>query len=402
MATRRGANGVILLLALAVTLVTTARAGTQESAESLRTEASRLAYDLDREQALVLMRRAVQIAPDDPVTHRHLASIVWLQILFMRGALTVDTYLGSFRPRVDLKKPPPDIDAEFRRHVARAVELSERQVTQSPRDPQAHYNLGAAVGLQASYIASVEGRLLAGFSAARRAFDEHEKVLRLDPSRKDAQLVVGTYRYVVSTLSLPVRLMAYVAGFGGGRERGIRMIEEAASPGVENRMDAMFALVLIYNRERRYDDAMRVLEELRRLHPRNRLVVLEAGSTALRANRPQEAERLLTEGMAMLAGDPRPRIPGEEALWHYKRGAARLALGKTEIGLDDLRTATAAGAQSWVQGRARVEIARAALTRGDRETARNEARQAQALCEQGNDPVCVDDAKKLVRNAHGR
>ena len=64
---------MILLLALAVTLVTTARAGTQESAESLRTEASRLAYDLDREQALVLMRRAVQIAPDDPVTHRHLA-----------------------------------------------------------------------------------------------------------------------------------------------------------------------------------------------------------------------------------------------------------------------------------------------------------------------------------------
>jgi tetratricopeptide (TPR) repeat protein len=402
MATRRGANGVILLLALAVTLVTTARAGTQESAESLRTEASRLAYDLDREQALVLMRRAVQIAPDDPVTHRHLASIVWLQILFMRGALTVDTYLGSFRPKVDLKKPPPAIDAEFRRHVARAVELSERQVAQSPRDPQAHYNLGAAVGLQASYIASVEGRLLAGFSAARRAFDEHEKVLRLDPSRKDAQLVVGTYRYVVSTLSLPVRLMAYVAGFGGGRERGIRMIEEAASPGVENRMDAMFALVLIYNRERRYDDAMRVLEELRRLHPRNRLVVLEAGSTALRANRPQEAERLLTEGMAMLAGDPRPRIPGEEALWHYKRGAARLALGKTETGLSDLRTATAAGAQSWVEGRARVEIARAALARGDRDTARNEARQAQALCEQGNDPVCVDDAKKVVRNAHGR
>ena len=393
---------MILLLALAVTLVTTARAGTQESAESLRTEASRLAYDLDREQALVLMRRAVQIAPDDPVTHRHLASIVWLQILFMRGALTVDTYLGSFRPRVDLKKPPPDVDAEFRRHVARAVELSEKQVAQSPRDPQAHYNLGAAVGLQASYIASVEGRLLAGFSAARRAFDEHEKVLRLDPSRKDAQLVVGTYRYVVSTLSLPARLVAYVAGFGGGRERGIRMIEEAASPGVENRMDAMFALVLIYNRERRYDDAMRVLEELRRLHPRNRLVVLEAGSTALRANRPQEAERLLTEGMAMLAGDPRPRIPGEEALWHYKRGAARVALGKTETGLDDLRTATAAGAQSWVQGRARVEIARAALARGDRETARNEARRAQALCEQGNDPVCVDDAKKLVRNAHGR
>ena len=64
--------------------------------------------------------------------------------------------------------------------------------------------------------------MLAGFRAARRAYDEHERVLDLDPSRKDAGLIVGTYRYLVSTLSLPMRMMAYVAGFGGGRERGHR------------------------------------------------------------------------------------------------------------------------------------------------------------------------------------
>ena len=98
---------------------------------------------------------------------------------------------------------------------------------------QAHYDLGAAAGLNASYIASIEGRLLAGFRPASRAYDEHEKVLRLDPSRKDAGLTVGTYRYIVSTLSLPLRLMAYVAGFGGGRERGIQMLKETAAAGGE-------------------------------------------------------------------------------------------------------------------------------------------------------------------------
>ena len=49
-------------------------------------------------------------------------------------------------------------------------------------------------------------------------------------------------------------MMAYVAGFGGGRERGIQMLEETAAAGGENRTDAMFALVLVYNRERQYDD----------------------------------------------------------------------------------------------------------------------------------------------------
>jgi tetratricopeptide (TPR) repeat protein len=205
----------------------------------------------------------------------------------------------------------------------------------------------------------------------------------------------------VSTLALPMRMMAYVAGFGGGRERGIQMIEEAAAQGRVNREDAMFALVLVYNRERRYDGALKALAELRRLYPRNRLILLEAGSTALRAGRPGEAEKYLSEGLDMLAREDGPRIPGEDALWRYKRGAARVAAGKTEAALADLKVAATPEAQSWVHGRARVELGRVALQRGDRGTARGEATQARSLCEQGNDPVCVDDANKLLRSSDG-
>jgi hypothetical protein len=94
-----------------------------------------------------------------------------------------------------------------------------------------------------------------------------------------------------------MRVMAYVAGFGGGRERGIQMLEDAAAHGADARVDAMFALVLVYNRERRYDDALRVLGGLRRMYPRNRLVVLEMASTSLRAGRATDADGLLTEGL---------------------------------------------------------------------------------------------------------
>ena len=68
--------------------------------------------------------------------------------------------------------------------------------------------------------------------------------MALDPRRKEPGLVVGTYRYIVSTLSLPMRLMAYVAGFGGGKDRGLQLIEQAAGSNAENRTDAQFALVL--------------------------------------------------------------------------------------------------------------------------------------------------------------
>lgn len=385
----------MLLALLLPAVAATARA---QSPRELRDRAADFTYNLDHDEAMRLLRQAVAAEPHEPANHRALASTIWLNILFKRGAVTVDHYLGSFtKASVDVRHPPADLDAEFKREVGRAIQLSEQRVSASPRDAQAHFELGTAVGLQASYIASVEGRLLAGFRAARRSYDAEETVLEIDPKRREAGLVVGTYRYLVSTLSLPMRLMAYAAGFGGGKDRGLRMIEETVEAGKENRTDAEFALVLLYNREQRYNDALRVLDSLRRRYPRNRLLLLEAGATATRGNRPADAEALLTEGIAMLARDARAKIPGEGALWHYKRGAARVMLRRRDDALADLRAALAPDAAGWVQGRAHLELARLALQQGDRPGARREAADAIAVCGRSNDPICVDEAKRVVR-----
>jgi tetratricopeptide (TPR) repeat protein len=366
-----------------------------------RLDALNLAYNLDYAEAVERLRRAVAAAPADAAARRTLASVLWFQILFSRGAVTVDQYLGPFtRAQVPLEQPPAHLASEFRQNLTAAISLARSRLKAAPRDPQAHYELGAALGLEATYIATVEGRIMAGFRAARRCYDQHEEVLELDPSRADAALAVGTYRYLVSSLPLHMRVLAYVAGFGGGRERGIQMLERAAASGGEARTDAMFALVLVYNRERRFDAALSVLGQLRELYPRNRLVVLEQGATALRAGRAADAEAILSAGLAALARDTRPRIPGEAELWRYKRGAARAAIGRQDA-IDDLRAATSPGAQKWVAGRAQTEIARLALQRGDVNAAKSNARQAEALCRQGNDPVCVADARSLVRKADG-
>ena len=91
----------------------------------------------------------------------------------------------------------------------------------NPKDPEAHFELGAAIGLRASYTVSVDGSVLGGARAAKEAYDEHENGARAGARRAPTPgLIVGTYRYACPSMSLPVRWMAYLAGFGGGKERG--------------------------------------------------------------------------------------------------------------------------------------------------------------------------------------
>ena len=313
------------LLFLAFCSPAGARANGESTALGARATAE--LYNLDHERALASFRQGVAADPQDPAAHRGLAVGLWLNISFHRGNMTVDDYLGGVsRQSVAGAPAPPQAAAAFRETLDRALAIARQQVETNPRNAEAHYQLGATLGLRASYIATVEGSPGRAFRAAREAYNEHEQVMGLDPRRRDAGLIVGTYRYIVSALALPLRWAAYMAGFGGDKARGIRMIEDAVMYGGGNEEDARFALVLVYNREKRYDEALQQLELLRAKYPRNRLVWLERGSTALRAGRPADAERYLSEGLARFADDDRQRMFGENALWLYKRGVARAAL----------------------------------------------------------------------------
>ncbi len=382
---------------LAPFLDATATANPQSHA--LRARGAAEIYNLDRDRALDTFKQAIAADPQDSAAYRGLASALWLSITFRRGNMTVDDYLGGVsRTRSSGAAPPPaDVVAAFNDALEHAVTLAKARIAANPRDPEAHYEMGAAIGLRASYMATVDNSLVGAFRAAKGAYEEHEKVLQLDPTRKDAGLVVGTYRYIVATLALPLRLVAYVAGFGGDKEKGLRLVEEAAGYPGDNQDDARFALLLLYNREKRYDEALKLLAFLRERFPRNRLVWLESGSTSLRAGRAADAERYLTEGMTRFSSDTRPRMFGEDALWWYKRGAARAALGRGSDATADLDKALMFDARKWVQGRAHLELGKLAQKQGARTTAAEHFRAAVRLCDSDNDQVSADEARQLLK-----
>jgi tetratricopeptide (TPR) repeat protein len=367
----------------------------QAQADALVIEAFDLSYNLDHDPAIAKLTEGAKQYPQHIGIQRALATMTWLHLLFIRGQVLVDDYLGPVsRQNVKIDPAPPEVSKAFNTYLARALTLANERVTKSPQDPDAHFELGTALGLQASWTATVEGRVMGAFGSARRAYNEHERVLALAPARKDAGLIVGTYRYLVGSLSMPVRWMAYVAGFGGDKELGLRMIEGATAV-PSTRTDARFALVLLYNRERQWDLAMKHIRALQTSHPRNRLVWLEGGSTLLRAGRFAEADAMLTEGITKFGSDTRSRMAGEPGLWYYKRGAARVRLKKAVEAQADLRLGLTLEARQWVKARMHLELGKAADLAGDRGGARAAYDDAIRIATAAQDTAALEEANRL-------
>jgi tetratricopeptide (TPR) repeat protein len=254
-----------------------------DAGASLRDEGLAHGYNLEYAAALDTFRAAIALDPEDGNAHRLAAATIWMQILFLRGAVTVEDYLGQAQAKHKRAAPPADLEKAFYEHLARADAIAESRLRADATDVDARYQRGAAAGLRASYIATVEGRVRDSLGSAKRAYTEHTRVLALDPSRKDAGLIVGTYQYAVASLSLPLRLLARLRGFGSGKASGIRLVEDAARYPGHVQTSAQFMLVLFYNRERRYADALEVLRVLQARYPRNYLLAREIESTTLRA-----------------------------------------------------------------------------------------------------------------------
>jgi tetratricopeptide (TPR) repeat protein len=393
------------MLALALLFASAPLASANPRSEALAREGYDAAYNMDYDRAVELFRQAVTADPGDAAAWRGSASVSWLRVLFLRGTVLVEDYLGRLKNAndIDLPAPPPALNAAFHDSIDRAITIAEKSVARHESEAWAHYDLSASLGIAASYVGSVEGRLYTAMKLARRAVSEGDMVVKLDPTRKEAGLILGTYRYVVSTLPVAVRWMAYVVGFSSGKDEGLRQIEAAANHPSDVQTDARFALVLLYNRERRYVEALNVVRDLERTYPHNRLLQLEEASTALRGGKPAEALKVLDESMARMREDTRPRMPGEVARWFLKRGIARLQLGMVPEAEEDLRAAIGQrDVRSWVQARIHVASGKAADLRGDRAKAQSEYRTALSINKTAEDDEVENEATRYLASPYKR
>lgn len=243
--------------------------------EALRRSGLDALYNIDYDKAQRDFKEIVQLFPNHPGGYQLLAARVWIKTLYESRRLQASLYSSeSFYSNGD-DKVDPKIVAEFRNLARQARRLAEAKLKQEPKNIEALDFLANTEGLKASFEEAVERRHFAALRDGNDAVNHHREVLKLDPKYIDAQITIGLYEYVVGSLPLPVKIIAGATGFRGSKKRGLAMLEQVAKEGRWAQDDAKTVLVLLYRREKRFADVLKLTRELSAKYPRNYLLRLE-------------------------------------------------------------------------------------------------------------------------------
>jgi len=307
--------------------------------EELRRSGLDALYNIDYDKAQRDFNEIVKLYPNHPGGYQLLAARVWIKTLYESRRLQVSLYSSeSFYTNGD-DKVDPKIVAEFRNYTREANRLAEAKLKQEPKNIEALDFLANTEGLKAAFEEAVERRHFAALRDGNDAVEHHREVLKLDPKYIDAQITIGLYEYVVGALPLPVKILAGATGYRGSKKRGLLMLEQVAREGRWAQDDAKTVLILLYTREKRYADVIKLTRELSAKYARNYLLRLETADALVSLAAVKRKEKDITgalqaeqEAFATFDEMLRDRNVRDTAgraldLIHFKYGEALLIAG---------------------------------------------------------------------------
>jgi tetratricopeptide (TPR) repeat protein len=233
-------------------------------------------YNLEYDQAIADFEKAIARNPNSPDLHNHLAQTIVFREMYRDGALESELVSGtnSFlrRPKMN---PAPETEKRFLDEIGKAMALSEARLAKNPNDTGVMYALGISYGLRSDYYWVVKKAWRDSLRDATAARRLHNRITELEPNNVDARLVQGLDDYIVGSLPWEWRMMGFLVGVHGDREKGIRTVQDVARNGNLDRVEAEIFLCALYRRENQPRQAIPLVGDLIGRFPRNFLLRLE-------------------------------------------------------------------------------------------------------------------------------
>src|SRR5580765_7681524 len=192
-------------------------------------------YNLEYDEAIAVFEKAAAQNPASPDLHNHLAQSLIFREMYRDGALESELVSGnnSFLRRPKLN-PSPEVEKRILDEIAKAMSLCDARLKQNPNDTGAMYALGIAYGLRSNYYWVVKKSWHDSLKDATSARKLHNRISELEPNNVDARLVQGLHDYIVGSLPLHFKMLGFLFGIHGDREKGIRTVQDVAKNGKLN------------------------------------------------------------------------------------------------------------------------------------------------------------------------
>ncbi len=302
-------------------------------------------YNLEYDQAIAELEKAVAANPTSPDLHNHIAQCIQFREMFKVGALESELVTGnnSFlrRPKIDTT---PEVEKRFFDEIQKAMDLAQARLNTNPKDSKALYSLGVTYALRGNWNFLVRKAWRDALHDATQARKLHNRVSELDPTNYDARLVQGAHDYIVGSLPTIYKMVGFLVGFHGDRQMGLQSLQQVASNGTYNRVDAEVLLCVIYRREQQWKTAAPLVEDLIRRFPRNYLLRFEqAQMYSSLGQKNQAIESLQKVADLKKSGAPGfASVPAEKI--YYQIGNIQFWYKDYEQAIDNLKKAVAGGA----------------------------------------------------------
>jgi hypothetical protein len=169
------------------------------------------------------------------------------------------------------QNPDPVVHQEFEAAVDQARSLAHVKLNQNRNDQNALFALTMASGLQADYAALIEKRNIASLHYTRESTEWAQQLLAICNDCSDAHLATGFSKYIIGSMSAPVRWLLHMGGLQGDKQGGIADLQTTAVHGHYLAPFARILLAIAYVRDKDKARALGILESLRAEFPGNTL-----------------------------------------------------------------------------------------------------------------------------------
>jgi tetratricopeptide (TPR) repeat protein len=298
-------------------------------------------YNLEFDQAIAIFENGIAQNPGLPELHNHLAQTLIFREMLRNGSLESELVSGSnsFLRRAKLN-PAPETEKRILDEIAKAMALADARLKQNPKDTAAMYASGIAFGLRSNYFWVVKKAWHDSLRDATAARKLHNRISELEPNNVDARLVQGLHDYIVGSLPLGYKMLGFLIGIHGDREKGIRTVQDVAKNGKLNRVDAEVFLCALYRRENQSKLAVPLVQDLIRRYPRNYLFRMELGQMYSQSGDGVRGLQALEE-VARLKQSHAPgfdRVPWEKI--YYQEGSIQFWYNDLDRSLENMKKVT--------------------------------------------------------------